>query len=155
VLAAGCGLLGLFGVDCILRDGIPWPVEVNPRYTASVEILEYATGIRSLALQRGVFDPDAPAESPAPVARARTIGKAILFAREAVRFPVDGPWRETVERPGRVDLLPAFADIPRAGEDIRAGYPVLTTFAAADTAAACLEQLGQIAADLDRWLFDK
>jgi len=27
---------------CILRDGVPWPVEINPRYTASVEVLEYA-----------------------------------------------------------------------------------------------------------------
>src|SRR5262249_36054714 len=36
-LAAGFQLQGLFGVDCIVRDQIPWPVEVNPRYTASVE----------------------------------------------------------------------------------------------------------------------
>ena len=38
------GLVGLFGVDLILRDGEPWPVEVNPRYTASVEVLELALG---------------------------------------------------------------------------------------------------------------
>ena len=35
-------LRGLFGVDCVVKDGVPWPVEVNPRYTASVEILEWA-----------------------------------------------------------------------------------------------------------------
>ena len=41
------GLVGWFGVDYILRDGIPWPVEINPRYTASLEIHELASG-RSL-----------------------------------------------------------------------------------------------------------
>src|SRR5207249_9264748 len=40
VLAKAFRLRGLFGVDCVLRDGIPWPVEVNPRYPASVEVLE-------------------------------------------------------------------------------------------------------------------
>ena len=41
-LASAFGLAGWFGVDFVLRDGIPWPVEVNPRYTASVEIFETA-----------------------------------------------------------------------------------------------------------------
>src|SRR5262249_12482523 len=44
VLAPECGLRGLFGVDCIVHDGVPWPVEVNPRYTASVEVVEWQTG---------------------------------------------------------------------------------------------------------------
>src|SRR6266542_4829427 len=54
-LTAASGLRGLFGVDFVLRDCIPWPVEVNPRYTASVEVLEYATGLRAVALHRQVF----------------------------------------------------------------------------------------------------
>src|SRR5262249_35731030 len=44
VLAADFGLLGLFGIDLVIRDEIPWPVEVNPRYTASVEVIELALG---------------------------------------------------------------------------------------------------------------
>src|SRR5207253_6364233 len=44
VLTSGCRLRGLFGADCVVRDGTPYLVEVNPRYTASIEILEYATG---------------------------------------------------------------------------------------------------------------
>jgi predicted ATP-grasp superfamily ATP-dependent carboligase len=155
VLAAECRLRGLFGIDCILREGVPYPVEINPRYTASVEVLEYAKGIRALALHRRVFDPFVPVEMPAAGCPAPTIGKAILFARERLDFPADGPWMPTVRSPESVDVLPAFADIPRAGEDIRAGRPILTMFAAADTVALCLEQLRQIAADLDHWLFGK
>ena len=49
VLASEFALVGLFGVDFILRDDEPWPVEVNPRYTASVEVLELALGRSLLA----------------------------------------------------------------------------------------------------------
>src|SRR5262249_52040955 len=64
VLAAGCGLRGVFGVDCVLCDGVPWPVEVNPRYTASIEVLEYAAGFSAVGWQRSVFDPSAPEPPP-------------------------------------------------------------------------------------------
>ena len=44
-LAWAGGLVGLFGVDFILdADDVAWPVELNPRYTGSVEVLEHATG---------------------------------------------------------------------------------------------------------------
>ena len=64
VLATSFGLRGLFGVDFILSDGHPWPVEINPRYTASVEVLELALGASLLAAHRSVFDPAAPAIIP-------------------------------------------------------------------------------------------
>ena len=43
VVASASGLVGWFGIDYVLRDGEPWLVEVNPRYTASVEVHELAT----------------------------------------------------------------------------------------------------------------
>ena len=46
-LSSSFALAGWFGVDFILHDGRPWPVEVNPRYVASIEVLELAMG-RSL-----------------------------------------------------------------------------------------------------------
>ena len=45
VLAQAFRLVGLFGVDGVLDAERFWPVEVNPRYTASVEVLEGATGL--------------------------------------------------------------------------------------------------------------
>ncbi len=44
LLASECCLKGLFGVDGVLQNGTFWPVEINPRYTASVEVLEHAKG---------------------------------------------------------------------------------------------------------------
>src|SRR5262249_3493498 len=88
-LADGCGLLGLFGVDFISQDGCPWVVEVNPRYPASVEVLEMATGMAALSFHHQAFDPAVP---PGPVTRSTCayVGKAILYApRRLVMPPTD------------------------------------------------------------------
>jgi predicted ATP-grasp superfamily ATP-dependent carboligase len=154
VLVQQFHLRGLFGVDCVERDGIPYPVEVNPRYTASVEVLEYATGLRALALHRRVFDPTAPAP-PDPEPATDYVGKAILFARDDVTVPGDGPWSSELEHPTSVFELPLFADIPPDGQRVPKGKPILTFFARASSMASCRDTLKQIAADLDRWLFGR
>ncbi len=45
VIAEKCGLRGLFGIDFMFDGKDPWLTEVNPRYTASVEVLELALDI--------------------------------------------------------------------------------------------------------------
>ena len=54
-LAVAFGLRGLFGVDFVLAGGVAWPTEVNPRYTASVEVVEWATGRSLLAMHAAAF----------------------------------------------------------------------------------------------------
>ena len=49
VLSEQFELAGLFGVDFILDGEQVWTVEVNPRYTASVEIVERCTDARAIA----------------------------------------------------------------------------------------------------------
>jgi predicted ATP-grasp superfamily ATP-dependent carboligase len=151
-LAVCCGVRGIFGVDYVLRDGIIWPVEINPRYTASVEVLEYGEGVPALALHRAAFDRDAlPADMKPP--EAGMVGKAILFARAPLIFPESGPWSSTLHSPGPIDELPAFADIPHPGDRIEARRPILTSFTRASSEAECFAQLQAIADDLDRWLY--
>ena len=91
ILARKCGLRGLFGVDGIVRDGAFWPVEVNPRYTASVEVLEYALGLSAMAWHRAAFDPSAPLPGAAFGRRSTLLRQSRLFARRDVTFPNDGP----------------------------------------------------------------
>jgi uncharacterized protein len=154
VLTRAFRLRGLFGVDCVERDGVPFPVDINPRYTASVEVLEYALASPILALHREVFDPGAgPSLTLRAGAGGKTVGKAILFARQSLTFPSDGPWMTVLRQPSGIGDMPAFADIPQAGEPIEAGKPVLTFFARADSVAACNDALKRNAADLERWLF--
>jgi predicted ATP-grasp superfamily ATP-dependent carboligase len=68
-LASAFGLVGWFGVDYVLHGGIPWPVEVNPRYTASVELHELAAGRTLLREHRaaceGRDEPPAKPSGPA------------------------------------------------------------------------------------------
>jgi predicted ATP-grasp superfamily ATP-dependent carboligase len=155
VLASGCLLRGLFGVDFILRDGLPWPVEVNPRYTASVEVLEHTAGVPALALHRRAFDRAAPDPLTVEPRAGPWLGKAILFAPQALTFPEDGPWLAAVRAPGPLWEPPGFADVPPAGQCIQAGRPVLTFFAQGESEAACLARLREIAADLDCRLFGR
>ena len=150
-LTHACGLRGLFGVDCVLRDGIPWPVEVNPRYTASVEVLEYASGIRALDMHRAgcAGGPLVPAPLPEP---SDLVGKAILFAREPVTFRDGGPWDCVLGQVHPIAELPAFADVPREGQPIKAGAPILSFFTRGSSPRVCLDALREIARDLDRRL---
>jgi predicted ATP-grasp superfamily ATP-dependent carboligase len=154
VVVAGCGLRGLFGIDGVLHDGTFWPVEINPRYPASVEVLEHATGLPALAWHRRAFVNEQDAPLPALTSPAGGyVGKAILFARAELTFPADGPWRDVLRAPAPVTELPPFADVPPAGEVIAAGHPVLTLFGRGESAAACEAELRRSAADLDRRLF--
>ena len=150
-LARSFRLRGLFGVDVILRNGEPWPIEINPRYTASVEVLERGLNLPLLALHREVFESNqriAPTQCAARAGgnsnRWETIhGKAILYARESVTFPADGPWCGSTD----------YADIPHAGDLIEKGRPVLTLFASAATVDDCCLKLREKAQALDRALW--
>lgn len=147
VLAKGCGLLGLFGVDFIVRDGSPYCIEINPRYTASVEVVEHACGVAALGLHRRAFDPASTAAPTLPATRG-SLGKAILFARQALTFPERGPWCDGVHSP--LHEFPPFADIPMAGEPIEAGHPICTLFAQGEDAIECLKALRLVAEKTSR-----
>jgi predicted ATP-grasp superfamily ATP-dependent carboligase len=107
-----------------------------------------------MGLHWAVFDPDAPTPQANPKA-AGMVGKAILFARDPLVFPSEGPWLRSLRSPPALDELPDFADIPHAGERIEMGKPILTLFARADSEAGCMGNLRAIARHLDQWLFER
>jgi predicted ATP-grasp superfamily ATP-dependent carboligase len=152
-LAGACGMRGLFGLDFILRDSVPLIVEINPRYTASVEVLEHALGLSVLGLHRQVFQPEVAMTTNIPRSTGGIIGKAILFARENLVFPGKGPWQATLGNSGPATTLPNYADIPSSGERIESGQPILTFFVRGKNFDSCLEQMRAGALDLDRWLW--
>ena len=145
-------LFGLWGVDFINENGVPSVVEVNPRYTASAEVIEHGTGCASLFHIDDTFpDPESRADkTKTPYHRGVVIGKAIYYAPHAITFPRSGPW--DADLAGAFDpwRLPQFADIPDPGSAIQRGWPVLTFFASGSTPAAVREHLQLGAAELDR-----
>jgi uncharacterized protein len=154
VLTEKCELRGLFGVDGVVSDREFWPVEVNPRYTASIEVLEYANGLQALAWHRAMFDCRVDASPMLPqFPGLDCTGKAVLFARQALVFPTAGPWQAVLDHLGDIHRMPAFADIPMAGQRIEAGRPILTLFGRGQAVAGCLEALQRTAAEVEHWLY--
>lgn len=157
VLAHECLLRGLFGVDFILSKGVLWPVEVNPRYPASTEILEYALGIKAMEFHRLAFETDTTqsvpvANAPGSEPPAPFVGKAILFAKRTLELPQKGPWTSSVSHKP-IEKMPDFADIPEPGRIIKAGAPILTFFAQSTTMNGCLDDLKERAQALDHYLW--
>ncbi len=130
VVAEYASLSGVFGIDALMREGVPWPVEVNPRYTASVEVVEYATGVSVLLPSPGFAGEG-----------GQKLAKGVYYAPADIVVPA-GPWDDVVGVPP--DRVPPFADVPARGERIAAGRPVMTLFATDETG------LRAAAADLDR-----
>jgi predicted ATP-grasp superfamily ATP-dependent carboligase len=106
-------LVGLFGVDAICNENGIWPVEINPRYTASMEILEAASassliGMHVTACREGRL--------PTALATDRRIyGKQICFARRRLHIEVNlrSRFRE-------------IADVPQTNTNFAHGEPVVT-----------------------------
>lgn len=128
-LAQRHDLRGVFGIDAILdHRGVIWPVEVNPRYTASIELVERALGIAALS--------DHPLRQRDQIEKEQSCqGKAIVFAKSECQIP---------------DLYDSFdqpniADVPQIGETIRTGDPICTVFAVAEIRDTCLAKLYEMA----------
>ena len=64
------GLRGLNGLDFIARDGVPLPIEVNPRYSASMELVERATGSSLFAIHADACAGRLPEPARLPVRAA-------------------------------------------------------------------------------------
>lgn len=139
-LASAFGLVGLFGIDFVERDGRPWVVEVNPRPTASIEVLELALG-RALWVEHvAAFAPGIRLD---PLVGDRrhppgVVGKATLYARRPCVFPSSFPWR-----PSPLFAVSSPSDVPRPGTSFRAGEPVLTVRARGGTIDDCERRLRQ------------
>lgn len=144
-LSTAFQLTGLFGVDFICLESDVWPVEVNPRYTASVEILERATGLRAIHWHmRACRDGRLPAPGEIPHVSPSQHGKAILFADHRTMISDSFTAESLAKNTGRA--WPEVADIPVAGSTIESGWPVATVFAEGSTDAQVLRQLqGRIA----------
>ena len=144
-LAQDFGLRGLFGVDAVLSEGRVFPVEVNPRYTASVEVLELASGMTLVRDHLRACTGELPRFRNAG---AKTSGKAYLYAPS----DLDVPRHERIHAVQAEGCFPRIADIPRPGSTIRAGAPVLTVLVRGDGIDACARLLAEQAREVYRIL---
>jgi predicted ATP-grasp superfamily ATP-dependent carboligase len=145
--ASELGLVGVNCIDFIARDDVAVPVEVNPRWSASMELVERAYGVSVFGAHAAACATgDLPAFDLAGAhGRTAAVGKAIVFARHDVAC---GDTREWLSDP-------TVRDVPHPGEHIPAGRPVCTVFAAGKDAAACHAELvaraNGVYATLESW----
>lgn len=134
-LAKSFELVGLFGVDMILNELGVWPVEINPRYTASAELFDWSCNISTIALH---VDACQRGELPAAVLTpGHCCGKAILFANGPVTVGnVARRW--LTEECGS---WPRLADIPVPGSTLTSGCPIVTVFAQEDNEQLVMNRL--------------
>ena len=144
------GLMGLFGVDAILADSTIWPVEVNPRYPASVEILERALGIKAIEIHVDACRRGKLPELVAPQSR-RWSGKAVLNAKKDCIINDAFAQRVVAENQGTT--WPAVADIPEVGKAISAGQPITTVLAECENREQLEQMLRDRIARLESMLF--
>jgi predicted ATP-grasp superfamily ATP-dependent carboligase len=135
VIAARFGLRGLFGIDFVVdEDSVAWLTEVNPRYTASVEVFESALEIALLPdhlAACAAFDDAGRSRQIADNLRARLetarrsqssrmCGKAVLYApftlrtpnlADVMRGPTFLPRARIADRPRPGTLVPARAPL--------------------------------------------
>lgn len=155
VLAAEFGTRGIFGVDFVSRDDSPVVIEVNPRYTASCEILEWFSG-ESLVqshvetCQNGRLD--APARPSSISMTSAWRGKKVLFAPDDLIVSRD--FSERLLSEVSASDWPSAADIPAAGVQLRAGQPVATAFAVDESREATTRALDDRLAEWTRLLLE-
>jgi predicted ATP-grasp superfamily ATP-dependent carboligase len=132
VLHENLTLSGPFGVDFVLCEGRAYPVEINPRWTAANEVLEFASGLNLFALASG----DLPARQKPPY-----VARSIVFAEQGMQTDHEFTlW--SLNHRGKL-TRPLIADIPSPSTIMRQGDPVCTVFAYAASLQAVRQQLSE------------
>lgn len=126
MIAAASGCTGTVGIDFVLGDE-SYAIEINPRFQATVDTVEMATGQNLFELHRQVCEGIIP--GPAPLPRHCAV-RRILFAGR------DMTVTEDLSR-----LAPIVADIPWPGTFLEKGQALVSVFGRGTTRAGALGDL--------------
>jgi predicted ATP-grasp superfamily ATP-dependent carboligase len=135
-------LVGVNGIDFIASGGVVHLIEVNPRWCASMELVERATGFSVFAAHvAACVSGRVPSTSTVPVpSPPPCVGKALVFATHAVHVGDSRAWLGD----------PDVRDVPRPGTRIRPAQPICTVFATGESDAACHAALVRRAGEIYR-----
>jgi uncharacterized protein len=140
IVAEEFELVGVNGVDFIARDDSACPLEVNPRWCASMELVEMACHVSVFAAHAAACTTGAL--PPVPPPPRRTHGKAIVYS----------PGEATIRNTDEWSARGWIRDIPHSGERIAAGAPVCSVFADGRDVIECRARLAERAARIHHTL---
>jgi predicted ATP-grasp superfamily ATP-dependent carboligase len=135
-------LKGLNCIDFISKNGKPYLIEINPRYSASMELYERGWGLDLFELHVKSIFGEFPVLTPSRKIPARYFGKAILYARDSITIPGISPFIDSEAR-----------DIPHQGDFIKRGAPVCTLYSLGMTRDECYNNLIKKSASLEKKLY--
>ena len=141
-VAAAFDLRGLNGIDFVARGGLPLPVEVNPRWSSSMELFDRDGSASLMAAHADACTTRRITWRGAPA--GAVTGKAIVFARRTVVMGDTSGWLATRAR----------RDVPWPGQQIARGEPICTVYARASSYASCYAALVEQASAVYRELAD-
>lgn len=131
-IAERYALIGLFNIDFIIRDEEIFFLEINPRFSASMELLDRATGNSIFDLhQAACLGKDLDVSDYRYTSEMKRYGKAVWYSdRELIVSPCFYEWvKNQNELSVRESGFPIVADIPMPKTKIERGHPVFTVFA--------------------------
>jgi predicted ATP-grasp superfamily ATP-dependent carboligase len=138
-------LRGLNGMDLVISDDLAIHlIEINPRYTASMELIERAYGLNMFSLHLEALAGRLPDWSLANRMGGPWHGKGIVYARQRVTIPATDSWLASNRR-----------DIPFEGDQMDAGQPICTVLAKGADRAGCWRQLVDSAESVRQEIGDK
>jgi predicted ATP-grasp superfamily ATP-dependent carboligase len=135
VALSGCK--GSVGVDFI-ADRTPWAIEINPRFQATVDTVEMATGCNLFSLHIDACRGKIPAIMPKP---RRYAARKILFAE-----------RDLVVRDDLSHLAPRISDIPWVGSEFEESSAVMSAYGWGKSRDSALDMLDKTITHLRRYM---
>jgi uncharacterized protein len=142
------GLIGVNGIDFVARAGIPYAIELNPRWCASMELVERAYGLSIFAAHAAACSEGLLPEFDLVRARRHhgAVGKGVVYARQDVTVGETRTWLTKDEN---------IRDIPQPGSRIPRGAPVCTILADGADGLTChdalVQRAGRVYAQLEAW----
>ncbi len=140
-IAALSGCTGSIGIDFILTEEGIYAIEINPRFQATLDIIEMSTGFNIFEAHikacRGIL--------PEYVPEAKKVAaRRILFAE-----------RDLIVRDDLKKFHPLVSDIPRVNEEIEEGGAIISVYGEGPTpedAESSLDKtIKEIARYISRW----
>ncbi len=136
-IAAASGCRGTIGIDFMLGEDC-LAIEINPRFQATVDTVEAATGCNLFSLHAGACSGNLPAALPVP---GRFAARRILFSE-----------RDLVVRGSLARLSPIVADIPRPGTGFEEGQAIVSVYGSGPTREAALSALDKNITTVQQYL---
>ena len=136
-IASGSGCIGSVGIDFVLGDDT-WVIEINPRFQATLDTIERATGINLFRAHADACAGRIPVKRPVPI---RFAARSILFAE-----------RDLIVREDLSHMHPYVADIPPVGTSVEEGHALISVFGEGHTRDDACEALDNTITGLSTYI---